>query len=313
MNALLKKKNTNENQENPVSNDKDYMVRAIAADGAIRAFAITSKHLTEEARKRHGSSPTITAALGRLMAGGAMMGIMMKGDQDLLTLKIHSEGPVRGLTVTADAHGNVKGYPVVPVVNLPANEKGKFDVGGAVAPGQLQVIKDLGLKEPYVGTTQLVNGEIAEDLTYYFAVSEQTPSAVGLGVLMSKENTVRQAGGFIIQLMPHAADEIIDLLEKKIHELLPVTTLLDQGHTPETLLELILGDLDLEITDRTDAAFTCNCSKERVSRVLYSIGKEELTSMIAENEPVEVKCHFCNEAYTFSVEELKRMITEPSA
>lgn len=285
--------------------NKDYIVRAIAADGAIRAFAITSKDLTEEARKRHGTSPTITAALGRLMAGGAMMGIMMKGEDDLLTLKIHSEGPVRGLTVTADSHGHVKGYPLVPVVNLPANAKGKFDVGGAVAPGQLQVIKDLGLKEPYVGTTQLVNGEIAEDLTYYFAVSEQTPSAVGLGVLMNKDNTVRQAGGFIIQLMPHASDEIIDALEKKIGELLPVTTLLDQGHTPKSLLEQILGEFGLEITEQIDAAFCCNCSQERVSRVLYSIGKEELDAMIADDEPIEVKCHFCNEAYQFSVNELK--------
>lgn len=287
-----------------MNTDHDYIVRAIAADGAIRAFAMTSKNLVEEARRRHGTSPTITAALGRLMSGGAMMGIMMKGDDDLLTLKILSEGPVRGLTVTADAHGHVKGYPIVPDVNLPANAKGKFDVGGAVAPGQLQVIKDLGLKEPYVGTTQLVNGEIAEDLTYYFAVSEQTPSAVGLGVLMNKENTVRQAGGFIIQLMPHASDEVIDALEQRINGLLPVTTLLDQGHTPESLLELILGDLDLELTDRTDASFVCNCSQERVSRVLYSIGKEELDAMIADGDPIEVKCHFCNEAYTFSVEEL---------
>lgn len=284
---------------------KDYIVRGIAADGEIRAFAITSRNLVEEARQRHGTSPTITAALGRLLSAGAMMGIMMKGEKDLLTLKITSEGPVRGLTVTADSKGTVKGYPLVPVVNLPANAKGKFDVGGAVAPGQLQVIKDLGLKDPYVGTTQLVNGEIAEDLTYYFALSEQTPSAVGLGVLMNKNNTVRQAGGFIIQLMPHAKEETIAALEQTLAEIKPVTTLLDEGHTPESMLELVLNGFDLEITDCSDAMFSCNCSQERVSRVLYSIGKEELDSMIEDGEPIEVKCHFCNEAYQFSLDELK--------
>ncbi len=289
------------------TNSRDYIVRGIAADGEIRAFAITSRNLVEEARTRHETSPTITAALGRLLSAGAMMGIMMKGDKDLLTLKITSEGPVRGLTVTADSKGNVKGYPLVPVVNLPANEKGKFDVGGAVAPGQLQVIKDLGLKDPYVGTTQLVNGEIAEDLTYYFALSEQTPSAVGLGVLMNKTNTVRQAGGFIIQLMPHAREETIAALEKTLAGIKPVTTLLDEGHTPETMLELILDGMGLEITDRSDAAFYCNCSQDRVSRVLYSIGKEELDAMISDGEPIEVKCHFCNEAYRFSVDELKEI------
>lgn len=289
------------------NNSKDYIVRGIAADGEIRAFAITSRNLVEEARMRHGTSPTITAALGRLLSAGAMMGIMMKGEKDLLTLKITSEGPVRGLTVTADSKGTVKGYPFVPVVNLPANAKGKFDVGGAVAPGQLQVIKDLGLKDPYVGTTQLVNGEIAEDLTYYFALSEQTPSAVGLGVLMNKNNTVRQAGGFIIQLMPHAKEETIAALEKVLADIKPVTTLLDEGHTPESMLELILEGQGLEITDKVDAAFACNCSQERVSRVLYSIGKEELDSMIDDGEPIEVKCHFCNEAYQFSLDELKEI------
>ena len=281
------------------------MVRATAAGGEVRAFAVTSRNMVEEARRRHGTSPTITAALGRLMSAAAMMGTMMKGEKDLLTLKITSEGPVRGLTVTADAAGHVKGYPIVPVVNLPANEKGKFDVGGAVYPGQLQVIMDLGLKEPYVGTTQLVNGEIAEDLTYYFAASEQTPSAVGLGVLMNKENTVRQAGGFIIQLMPHATEETISTIERAVSGISPVTTLLDEGHTPESMLEHILGDLGLEINDHTDVAFSCNCSTERVSRVLYSIGKEELDAMIADGEPIEVKCHFCNEAYHFSVDELR--------
>ncbi len=286
---------------------KDYIVRATAADGAVRAFAITSRNLTEEARQRHRTNPVVTAALGRLLTGSAMMGVMMKGEDDILTVQIHSEGPIKGLTVTADSHGRVKGYPRVYVVDLPPNENHKLDVGGAVFPGTLQVIKDLGLKDPYVGVTELVNGEIAEDLTYYFASSEQVPSAVGLGVLMNKNNTVRQAGGFIIQLMPFAPDDLIDVLEERIAGLSSVTTLLDEGHTPESMLELLLGDRGLEITDRIDASFYCNCSKERVSKALYAIGKEEIQAIIADGRDIEVKCHFCDDAYTFTIDELKEI------
>ncbi len=289
------------------TDQKDYIVRATAAGGAVRAFAMTSRQMTEEARRRHNTSPVITAALGRLMTGAAMMGVMMKGDKDLLTLQIRSEGPVKGLTVTADSHGRVKGYPIVPVVNLPPNAQHKLDVGGAVFPGSLQVIKDLGLKDPYVGVTELVNGEIAEDLTYYFAASEQVPSAVGLGVLMNNNNTVRQAGGFILQMMPFAPDELIDLLEQRISKMSSVTSLLDQGYTPEAMLELLLGDQELEITDRIDSCFYCNCSKEHVSKALYSIGKKELNDIIADGEDIEIKCHFCNSAYNFTIDELKEI------
>lgn len=210
----------------------DYIVRATAAEGQIRAFAATTKEMAETARKAHDCSPVATAALGRLLTAGAMMGVMMKGDKDVLTLQIKGEGPIGSLTVTADSHGNVKGYAEDPQVMLPANLAGKLDVGGAVGPGILYVIKDLGMKEPYVGQTELQTGEIAEDLTYYFAASEQVPSSVGLGVLMEKNNTVKQAGGFIIQLMPFTDEKVIEALEAKIAQVRPVTAMLDDGMTP---------------------------------------------------------------------------------
>ena len=219
----------------------DYMLRATAANGQIRAFAATSRDLVEKARQAHNTSPVATAALGRLMTAGVMMGSMMKADSDLLTIRVEGDGPIGGLTVTADKNGNVKGYAFHPEVMLPPNAKGKLDVGGALGVGVLSVIQDIGLKEPYVGQTILVTGEIAEDLTYYYATSEQTPSSVALGVLMNKENTVRQAGGFIIQLLPGAEEATIAALEKTIGELEPVTTMLNKGMTPEDILELILG------------------------------------------------------------------------
>lgn len=283
------------------------MVRATAASGQIRAFAVTSKEMVETAREHHNSSPIATAALGRLMSAAVMMGSMMKGEKDLLTLQIQGSGPMKGLTVTADSKGNVKGYPEVADVVLPPNAVGKLDVGGAIGVGILSVIKDLGLKDPYIGQTELKTGEIAEDLTYYFAVSEQVPSSVGLGVLMNKENTVRQAGGFILQLMPFTEDEVIEKLEKKITEISSVTTMLEQGMTPEDILQEILGDLDLEFTDRIPVAFRCDCSKERISRALATLSKADMDSIIADEEPIEIRCHFCNKAYTFDIEELKEI------
>ena len=282
----------------------DYIVRATAGDHQVRAFAATTRELVEHARHAHNTSPVATAALGRLLTAGAMMGVMMKGDDDLLTLKVQGSGPIEGLTVTADYKGNVKGYAFNPGVMLPPNEKGKLDVGGAVGEGVLSVIKDIGLKEPYVGQTILVGGEIAEDLTYYYATSEQTPSSVALGVLMNKDNTVRQAGGFIIQLLPGASDEMIDKLEKKLGEITSITSLLDEGNTPEMILDHILGEFGLEIMDKVPAEFTCNCTKERVEKALISIGKKELNEMIDEGESIEVNCHFCSRHYHFSVEEL---------
>ena len=286
----------------------DYIVRVSAADSQIRAFAASTRGLVEHARQIHGMSPVATAALGRLLTAGAMMGSMMKGEKDLLTLQIGCSGPIGGLTVTADSRAGVKGYVHNPLVNLPPNAQGKLDVGGALGAGMLSVIKDLGLKEPYVGQTNLVTGEIAEDITYYFAASEQVPSSVALGVLMNKDNTVRQAGGFIIQLLPFAGEEVIAGLEKKIAQLHSITALLDQDMTPEQILESVLGEFGLEITDTIPTQYYCNCTKERVAKALISIGKKDLREMIGEGRPIEVNCHFCNTNYEFSTEELKELL-----
>ncbi|BCN32142.1 Hsp33 family molecular chaperone HslO [Anaeromicropila herbilytica] len=286
----------------------DYIVRATAANHQIRAFAATTKELVEEARQAHNTSPIATAALGRLLTAGSMMGSMMKGEDELLTLQIKCSGPIEGLTVTADAKANVKGYVFNPDVMLPPSDKGKLDVGKALDLGVLSVIKDMGLKEPYVGQTHLVSGEIAEDLTYYFATSEQVPSSVALGVLMNKDNTVKQAGGFIIQLMPFAEEEVISKLEKKIGEITSITSLLDNDYTPEMILEHVLGEFGVEIMDTMPTQFYCNCSKERVEKAIVSIGKKDIQEMIDDGEPIEVNCHFCNKHYMFSVEELKGII-----
>lgn len=286
----------------------DYIIRATAADGQIRAFAATTRELVEYARSAHNTSPVATAALGRLLTAGAMMGIMMKGEKDLLTLKIEGDGPIGGLTVTADSRGNVKGYAFHPEVMLPPNAKGKLDVGGALGIGVLSVIKDIGLKDPYVGQTILVTSEIAEDLTYYFATSEQTPSSVALGVLMERDNTVKQAGGFILQMMPGASEKVISSLEKRLGEITSITALLDAGNTPEMILEHILGDFGLEILDKLPTAFSCNCSEERIEKALISVGKQELQSMIEDGKTIEVNCHFCNKHYPVTVERLKELL-----
>ena len=286
----------------------DYIVRAIAADSQIRAFAAVTTETVETARKDHNTSPVATAALGRLLTAGSMMGVMMKGDKDILTLQVKGDGLLQGITVTADSKGRVKGYVVEPDVIIPANAKGKLDVGGAVGHGFLQVIKDMGLKEPYVGQVALQTGEIAEDLTYYFAASEQVPSAVGLGVLMNKNNTVRQAGGFIVQLMPFAEEEVISRLEQNVQKINSVTNLLEEGHTPESLLEKVLEGFDVQINEKMDTRFRCNCSKERVAKALISIGRKELNEMIQEGKPIEMNCHFCNTNYNFTVEELKEIL-----
>lgn len=285
----------------------DYIVRATAAEGQIRAFAAVTKDTVEEARRKHGTSPVATAALGRLLTAGAIMGSMMKNDTDMLTLQIRGDGPLGGITVTADSHANVKGYVLNPDVMLPP-KNGKLDVGGAVGIGLLTVIKDMGLKEPYSGQTILVTSEIAEDLTYYFANSEQVPSSVGLGVLMDKDNTVKCAGGFIIQLMPFAENKTIDQLEENLKKVTSVTKLLDAGYTPQQLLEELLGGMGLEITDTMPARFYCNCSKERVEQAVVSIGKKDIEEMIKEGKDIEVKCHFCNTAYKYTIDELKEIL-----
>ncbi len=289
---------------------EDYIVRATAADAQIRAFAVSSKNLVEHARSVHDLSPVVTAALGRLMTGGVMMGSMLKGEDDLLTLQIKGSGPVHGLTVTADSKGNVKGYADQPQAMRPPNSAHKLDVGGVIGNGVLTVIKDMGLKEPYSSTIELKTGEIGDDLTYYFAASEQVPSSVALGVLMEKNNTVKQAGGFIIQLMPFTQEDVIDRLEEKLSGIASVTSMLQEGNTPEQILEKILGDMELEITDRMPVRFSCNCSRQRVEKVLISLGRKELQSMLDEGGDVKLNCHFCNTDYIFKTAEIREILAK---
>ncbi len=288
---------------------RDYLVRAISGNKEIRAFAVSSKDTVEKMRQCHNTSPVVSAALGRLMTAGAMMGSMLQGE-DKLTLSIRSDGPVEGLTVTADAEGHVKGFALEPEVINPVREwDKKLDVGGIVGNGTLKVIKDQGLKDPYIGEVGLITGEIAEDLTYYFAQSEQVPSAVGLGVLMNKDNTVREAGGFIVQLLPGASEKSISTLEKNVAKISSVTDLLRDGKTPEDIVNILLDGVGAEILSDTPVSFRCDCGRERISRVLISLGKKELQGLISENRDAEVKCQFCGKAYNFSVEELKELLS----
>ena len=286
----------------------DYMIRAFAADGFVRAFAVTSGNLTEEARQIHHTTPVATAALGRLMAAGVMMGAMMKDEQDLLTLKIDGSGPLRGILVTADCRGNVKGYPYEPAVILPPNEKGKLDVSGALGEGILTTISDIGMKEPYVGQVKLVSGEIAEDIAYYYASSEQVPSSVGLGVLVNPDHSVNCAGGFIIQLMPGCPEETVSALEDRLKGIDSVTTFYRNGKTPEDLLTLVLGDMNLQFTDKMPCRYHCGCTRQRVEKALISVGEKELSNKNEEGKPVEMNCHFCGKNYSFSVEEMEQLL-----
>lgn len=295
----------------------DKIIRATAAQEYIRAFAVDSTEMVAQAREIHKTFPVVTAALGRLLSAGAMMGSMMKGDDDLITLTVKGDGPIGTITVTADSHGNVKGFPGNPSVDIPAREDPvsgavKLDVGGAVGPGILTVSMDLGLKEPYNGQVELQTGEIGEDLAYYFTVSEQTPSAVALGVMIGKDSSVLHAGGFIIQLMPDAQEEVIAALEAKLANLEPVTTLMERGLGPEEILRLILGDMNLIITEEKPVRFHCNCSRERISLALATLSTADLESLIADDEEIEVKCHFCNSAYKFRTDELKEILASRS-
>ena len=286
----------------------DYIVRATAGNGSIRAFAATTRDLVQHAREIHHTSPVASAALGRMLTAAAMMGSMLKGEKDIVTLQIRGEGPLQGLVVTSDSHARVKGYVFNPNVEIPDLYPGKLNVGGAIGNGYMSVIKDIGMREPYAGRIELVTGEIADDLTYYFAQSEQTPSAVGLGVLVETDTSIRRAGGFIIQLMPFCDEKVIEKLEQRLAEVNSVTAFLDEGLTPEQILEKLLGDMDLVINDTVPTQFYCNCSRERVSKALIAVGRKELNEMIQEAKPVELKCHFCNSAYEFSTEDLKELL-----
>lgn len=289
--------------------NKDYIVRASLANDSVRAFAISSTHLVAEARERHKTLPVVTAALGRLLSAGAIMGCMMKGDKDIVTVSLKGDGPAGYITVTADSHGHVKGFPGNPNVDIPRKYAGKLDVGAAVGRGLLTVSYDLGLKEPYSGQVEIQTGEVAEDLAYYFTVSEQLPSAVGLGVMVDTDSCVKHAGGFIVQLLPDAPEDVIELLEKKLANLEPVTTMMEQGMTPEEMLLHIFEGVDIEFTERHDVKFYCDCSKEKVKRALAAISDKDLQDIVNDDEDIEVKCYFCNTAYKFSIADIKDILS----
>ena len=289
--------------------NKDYIVRASLANDSVRAFAISSTHLVAEARERHRTLPVVTATLGRLLSAGAIMGSMMKGDQDIVTISLKGDGPAGYITVTADSHGHVKGFPGNPNVDIPRKYAGKLDVGTAVGRGLLTVSYDLGLKEPYSGQVEIQTGEVAEDLAYYFTVSEQLPSAVGLGVMVDTDSSVKHAGGFIVQLLPDAPEDVIELLEKKLANLEPVTTMMEQGMTPEEMLLHIFEGVDIEFTERHDVKFYCDCSKEKVKRALAAISDKDLQDIVNDDEDIEVKCYFCNTAYKFSIADIKDILS----
>ena len=287
----------------------DYIVRATAANSQIRAFAITSREMVETARQHHNTSPVATAALGRLLTGGAMMGVMMKGDKDILTIMMKGDGPINGVTVTADSHGNVKGYVGNPNVLIPANYAGKLDVGAAIGYGTLTVIKDMGLKEPYSSQVPLGTSEVAEDLTYYFATSEQIPTVIALGVLVDK-NGIKSAGGYKLSLMPDAGEEEISKIEEQIKNIEPVSRMLDENKTLEEIAKIVTGDENLKVLERTEPKFECNCSREKCEKGLIAIGKKELEDIIKEEEKIQIECNFCNSKYVFTREELQEIVAK---
>lgn len=284
----------------------DQILQGLAFGNEVRFLAAYTKETVNKAQQIHHTYPVCTAALGRLLTGAAMMGAMCKNEEDLITLKIDGDGPIRQAAVTADAHGNVKGLLYDPAVELPLKANGHLDVGTAIGHGTLCVIKDLGLKEPYVGQTSLVSGEIGEDLTYYFASSEQVPTSVGLGVLVDTDLSVKHAGGFIIQLLPFASEDTISALEQTLDKVRSVTDYFLQGKTPEEMMRDILGEIEIEAV--RPVQYHCNCDRERVTKALISLGRKELDEMIADDRPVTLHCDFCNKDYTFSVDELKALL-----
>lgn len=287
--------------------EKDYLVRGFTGNGEVRAFTITSKRLVEEARIMHNSSPIATAALGRAMSAALMLAETLK-DKETLTLQFKGDGPMGEVIAISDAQGGVRGYVQGKDVIMMPNASGHLNVGGALGKGTLTVIRDMHLKEPYISSIPLHSGEIADDLTYYFASSEQTPTSIALGVLMNKDNTVREAGGFFIQLMPNASEATISTLENNLKGIHAVTDLLKEGKSPEEILDVVLKGLEpILISEEKEVHYRCNCSKERFERVLLTLGRKELKEMTEENKPITTECQFCNKTYTFSVEELKNL------
>ena len=285
------------------------LIRCITDDGLVMATAVDTTDIVAKAEGIHKTSAVVTAALGRLLTAGTMMGNMLKGKDDSITLKVAGDGPAGSLIVVSDFNGDVRGYVQNPVVEIPLNAKGKLDVGAAVGKnGLLYVLKDLGLKEPFSGSVPLVSGEIAEDITSYYALSEQIPTVCALGVLVNPDLTVRAAGGYIIQLLPAAGEDTIEKLEKSISDIKAVTTMLDSGMTPEQIIKTALKEFNVEVLYEQEIYYKCNCSRERVSKALISLGKEELTSMSEELPQISVNCHFCDKVYNFDREEIKKFL-----
>ncbi|HDR7287445.1 redox-regulated molecular chaperone HslO [Bacillus cereus group sp. BfR-BA-00331] len=287
---------------------KDYLVKALAFDGEVRAYSVRTTNTVSEAQRRHDTWRTASAALGRSLTAGTMMGAMLKGDQKL-TIKVEGNGPIGPILVDAHANGDVRGYVTNPHVDFEGTEQGKLRVYQAVGTeGFVTVIKDIGMREPFIGQSPIVSGELGEDFTYYFAVSEQTPSSVGVGVLVNGDDSILAAGGFILQIMPGAQEETISFIEERLQKILPVSTLIEQGLSPEELLYAVLGEDKVKVLETMDVQFNCTCSRERIESVLISLGKTELEQVREEEEETEVHCHFCNERYKFSKEDITNLI-----
>ena len=288
----------------------DHLVRGTAADGMIRAFAITARKTVQTARDNHHTSPLVTAALGRLMMGALMMGSMFKEPDELITLMVEGDGPVKGLTVTANCEGQVKGFANNPQVWLPLKTNGKLDVGAGIGAGTLTAIRDLPGTEPYYSQVELVSGEMGDDLTHYFTVSDQVPSSVGVGVLVSRTQDVQQAGGFIVQLMPGYDDYLVDELEANLANITSVTAMLEEGLSPNDMLCRILEGLDYHENECMPVEFYCGCNQERAARATAALGPLILQDMVEKDEPAEVYCHFCGRYHYLTVEEIQNLLNQ---
>ncbi len=286
---------------------KDYILRITAGNGSIRGFFARTTDLANESFNIHQTTPVVSAAMGRLLTATSILGIMLKSEKDLVTLTLKGDGPLKGVIATSDYSGNVKGYPYVNNVDIPLKPSGKLDVGGAIGYGTITLTRDMGLKEPYTGQIPLISGEIADDLTYYFAKSEQIPTSVALGVLVDTNYTIKQSGGFIIQLMPGTDDSFIDIIEKKLQTLKPVTEMLDKGLTPEDIAQEILGDIGIDSKETLPIKYYCNCSRERVEKAVMTLGKEEIVDILNNEKQVHIKCEFCKNEYLFNEDELKKL------
>jgi molecular chaperone Hsp33 len=290
----------------------DYIIRVTAQEGTIRAFASVSTQMVAEATRVHDLSPVASAALGRTLTAAGMMSKMLKGDNDKLTIQIKGDGPIGGIVVASDSKANVRGYVYNPIIDLPLNERGKLDIRTAVGCGYINVIKDMGLKEPYIGFADLVSGEIADDLTYYFATSEQVPSTVALGVLVNADG-VASAGGFIIQLMPGAEEETVEMLEKRLIGFPSISRLLADGSTPEQIMDMLLDGFSPKVVEKVPCMFKCNCSRDRMERNLISLGRDDLTEILEDGKGAELQCHFCNTKYNFTHDEIKKLVSQSGA